>query len=52
MTKIPTFHETLDRIQRVLDPEHGMIGVVDFYAGREFELTVKGGKVSGGDTTA
>lgn len=50
--KIPTFHETLDRIQRVLDPEHGIIGVVDFYAGRESELTVKGGKVSSAVTMA
>lgn len=44
--QIPTFHETLDRVQRVLDPEQGMIGVVDFYAGRESELSLKSGKVS------
>ncbi|KAJ9102622.1 hypothetical protein QFC19_004731 [Naganishia cerealis] len=44
LSMIPTFQETLNRVQQVLDPEDGIIGVVDFYAGRERELVTKGGK--------
>jgi betaine lipid synthase len=45
LEQIPTFHQTLDRIERVLHSEHGMIGVVDFYAGRETEFYTGGDKV-------
>jgi hypothetical protein len=44
--KIPTYRKTLDRVQRVLEPDNGIMGVVDFYAGREYELSTPGAKVS------
>lgn len=30
--QIPTYLETLDRIDQILDPVAGLLGVVDFYA--------------------
>ena len=46
LSMIPTFLVVLDRIDHVLDPENGLIGVVDFYtsskAGSLHEKTIGG----------
>ncbi|ELU37705.1 betaine lipid synthetase, putative [Rhizoctonia solani AG-1 IA] len=35
LSMIPTYHRLLDRVDRMLDPTCGLVGVVDFYASRK-----------------
>ncbi|KAF8750783.1 hypothetical protein RHS01_08892 [Rhizoctonia solani] len=35
LSMIPTYHRLLDRVDRMLDATHGLVGVVDFYASRK-----------------
>ncbi|KAF8712289.1 hypothetical protein RHS03_01090, partial [Rhizoctonia solani] len=35
LSMIPTYHRLLDRVDRMLDPVCGLVGVVDFYASRK-----------------
>ncbi|CAE6397523.1 unnamed protein product [Rhizoctonia solani] len=34
LSMIPPYHRLLDRVDRMLDPAHGLVGVVDFYTSR------------------
>ncbi|QRV79652.1 betaine lipid synthase [Ceratobasidium sp. AG-Ba] len=35
LSMIPSYHQLLDRVERMLDPSDGLIGVADFYAARK-----------------
>ncbi|CEL60650.1 betaine lipid synthase [Rhizoctonia solani AG-1 IB] len=35
LSMIPPYHRLLDRVDQMLDPTHGLVGVVDFYASRK-----------------
>ncbi|KAG8984034.1 hypothetical protein FRB93_006827 [Tulasnella sp. JGI-2019a] len=39
LSMIPTFYPLLDRCDQVLDPQQGLIGVVDFYTSRDSTST-------------
>ncbi|KAF5370776.1 hypothetical protein D9758_001842 [Tetrapyrgos nigripes] len=42
LSMIPSFYTLLDRIDHVLDPQHGLLGVVDFYtSGKQSSLHEK-----------
>ncbi|KAG8708678.1 hypothetical protein FRC09_001099 [Ceratobasidium sp. 395] len=34
LSMIPSYHQLLDRVERMLDPSDGLVGVADFYAAR------------------
>ncbi|KEP46673.1 betaine lipid synthase, partial [Rhizoctonia solani 123E] len=34
LSMIPPYHRLLDRVDQMLDPAHGLVGVVDFYTSR------------------
>ncbi|WOO81404.1 uncharacterized protein LOC62_03G004932 [Vanrija pseudolonga] len=38
LSMIPPFYQLLDRCDQVLDPERGLIGVVDFYTSRDLGI--------------
>lgn len=35
LSMIPSYHNLLDRIDRMLDPRDGLVGVADFYTARK-----------------
>ncbi|KAG8722187.1 hypothetical protein FRC08_005936 [Ceratobasidium sp. 394] len=35
LSMIPSYHQLLDRVERMLDPTNGLVGVADFYAARK-----------------
>lgn len=35
LSMIPPYHHLLDRVDRMLDPTHGLVAVADFYASRK-----------------
>jgi betaine lipid synthase len=35
LSMIPSYHQLLDRVEKMLDPHDGLVGVADFYAARK-----------------